>query len=225
MRIRFLGGSEREIAHLSGANLREANLRNANLLRASLSGTNLRDADLRHADLRIADLRDADLRIADLRNADLRNADLRCADLRVADLRDADLRHADLRHTDLRDADLRDANLSDALLPHFQVCPAAGSFRAFKLVCGEHGTPHVIEIEIARSAQRTNSLIGRKCRASKVRVLPGQRAGMSPTACQRILYAPGAIIEVEDFDPDIRIECTRGIHFFMTRREAEEYNG
>ena len=29
---------------------------------------------------------------------------------------------------------------------------------------------------------------------------------------------------VYDFDPDIRVECTSGIHFFITRREAEEYN-
>jgi hypothetical protein len=29
--------------------------------------------------------------------------------------------------------------------------------------------------------------------------------------------------KADNYDPGIRVECTAGIHFFMTRREAEEY--
>ena len=31
------------------------------------------------------------------------------------------------------------------------------------------------------------------------------------------------LIREEKFDDDIRIECTSGIHFYITRKEAEEH--
>ena len=37
-------------------------------------------------------------------------------------------------------------------------------------------------------------------------------------------YTLGEIAKA-DLDTDIRIECTSGIHFFMTRKEAEEWSG
>ena len=36
----------------------------------------------------------------------------------------------------------------------------------------------------------------------------------------------GAWVAVpSDYDGDIRLECTRGVHFFMTREEAAAYHG
>jgi uncharacterized protein YjbI with pentapeptide repeats len=219
-------------ADLRYADLSGANLRNADLIVADLSGAYLRDADLRGADLRGADLRGADLRGAylrgaylrgaylrgaDLRDADLRNANLRGADLRDADLRDADLRGADLRGADLRGAYLRGADLRGAYLPNFQLPPSEGSFIAWKKT-----TKGVAKIKITEDAKRTSSLIGRKCRASKIEVLEGFEGATGPNY-GGLIYETGAVIEVEDYDDDIRVECTRGIHFFMTKKEAEEW--
>lgn len=39
----------------------------------------------------------------------------------------------------------------------------------------------------------------------------------------RTVYRVGKIIRPDLFDEDIRVECTNGIHFFITRKEAEEY--
>jgi hypothetical protein len=39
----------------------------------------------------------------------------------------------------------------------------------------------------------------------------------------RTLYTQGAMVYPDKYDDDIRIECTHGIHFFITKREAEEY--
>ena len=36
-------------------------------------------------------------------------------------------------------------------------------------------------------------------------------------------YQAGEMTYPDGYDPDIRIECTSGIHFFMTKQEAEEY--
>ena len=143
--------------------------------------------------------------------ADLRGANLRGANLWGVDLRGVDLRGADLRGVDLRGADLRDAKLSP-----FLIVPEEGSFIAFKKV-----DTGVIKIMIPDDAKRTSTLVGRKCRASHILVLEG--SGKSQTYTQNTLeYKEGEIVIADSYDDDIRVECTNGIHFFMTRKEAEE---
>jgi hypothetical protein len=40
---------------------------------------------------------------------------------------------------------------------------------------------------------------------------------------QKTQYTPGKIVRADSFDPDPRIECSNGIHFFITEKEAREY--
>ena len=89
MLIKFLDGTEREIAYLRGAYLRGANLQGANLQGANLQGADLQRANLQGANLYGANLEGANLQGADLQRADLQRADLRGADLRGADLQGA----------------------------------------------------------------------------------------------------------------------------------------
>ncbi len=145
----------------------------------------------------------------DGKRANLRGANLRGADLCGADLCDADLSGANLRGANLRGADLSGANLT-----HFQICPEEGSFIAWKkLLDGV-----VCKLEIPAEAKRTSSLVGRKCRAEFARVLEGE--GISYYGGT---YTVGEIVRPDSYDDDIRIECSHGIHFFITRKEAEEY--
>jgi hypothetical protein len=37
------------------------------------------------------------------------------------------------------------------------------------------------------------------------------------------IYKAGVVVHPDKYDDDIRVECTHGIHFFITRKEAEEY--
>jgi hypothetical protein len=188
----------------------------ADLNGANLSGANLRNADLYGADLRNANLRNADLYGADLRNADLYRANLSRADLSCADLRGANLNGADLRNADLYGADLRNADLYGATLPHFQIPPSEGEFVAWKKT-----TSGIIRVKIPSEAKRTSSLVGRKCRAEFVVVLDA--GGKSPTHGYLDYSEVGAIVRADKYDDDIRVECTHGIHFFLTEREASEY--
>ena len=183
-------------------------------VRADLRGADLQDANLRGADLREAYLRGADLRGADLQDADLQGADLQDANLRWADLQDANLRGANLWGANLRGANLRDADLQGADLPDFQICPETGAFDAWKKTGNG-----VIKIRIPASAKRISSLVGRKCRAAFVKVLKG--SGYSPI--KKLYYEEGKIVHADSFDDDIRVECSHGIHFFMTKEEAEEF--
>jgi hypothetical protein len=197
------------------ANLSGADLSRANLSGAYLSGADLSRANLSWAKLSGADLSRANLSRAKLSGAKLSGADLSGADLSGADLSWANLSEANLSWANLSEANLSRANLFGAGLPHFQICPEEGDFIAWKKVTGG-----VLKILVPAEAKRTSSLVGRKCRAEFVKVLEGEGVSKHDG---KTLYKAGGTVYPDRYDDDIRIECTSGIHFFMTRREAEEY--
>ena len=221
------------------ADLRDADLSCANLRDANLYNAYLRDADLRCADLHGADLFCADLSDAYLRCAYLRDADLRCANLRGANLRDANLRCAYLRDADLRCANLYNANLSDAYLSgadlsnvkanhttamFFPQCPD-GEFVGYKKAGGK-----IVKLLIPEDAKRSSATT-LKCRCSKAKVLEIQEEDGSSSEVKEVLsnydnnfvYRLGETVFVEDFDEDRWNECSRGIHFFISRQAAVSY--
>lgn len=177
---------------------------------------NLYDADLREVNLEGVDLREADLRGVNLYKANLRNSNLSRSNLEGAYLHKADLRETDLRRSNLERAELSGSNLRGAHLPHFQICPEEGSFIGWKKVSGND----IVKLLIPKNAKRTSTLIGRKCRAEFVVVLKGKGASFHNGL---ITYKKGETVYPDKYDDDIRVECTHGIHFFMTKREAEEY--
>jgi hypothetical protein len=238
--------------NLSGLNLKNANLREANFRNANLSNSNLGDANLNNADLAYADLRKADLRKADLRKADLSRADLTEADLREADMYGAyccyanlngvDLRNADLSEADMYGANLRDTNLfgvnlknaniiyveisEDTKIDYPIACPETGSFIGYKKAVCEY----IVKLQICEDAKRSSATT-KKCRCSKALVLAIENIDGSDSGLQeiesdfdsRFVYRVGEIAEVSDFDDNRWNECSPGIHFFMDRQDAVEY--
>ena len=209
--------------------LRGACLRDADLHGADMHGANLYDVDLRYADLSGAYLRDAYLSCACLSGADLSGADLSGADLSGADLSDVDLRYADLS-----DADLRDANYVQLSIAKTSILPEEGDIIGWKKAYVD-GTmlpkSVIVKLLIPADAQRSNGT-GRKCRASKARVLDlqdkqGNSLPPDTTAYSGhdtdFTYKKGETIHVEDFDTNRWKECAPGIHFFITRIEAVKY--
>ena len=203
---------------------KEGNTITETVLDAIRRGADLHSADLCDADLRGADLRCADLCDVDLRDADLRGADLRCADLCGANLCDADLRGANLRGANLYGADLRGANLRDARGCYLS-CPTEGSFIGWKKASG-----HIVKLRIPEDARRS-SATGHKCRCDKAYVMEiqnmdGTRATEDTVRSDHdkdFVYTVGATVEVPDFDDNRWSECAPGIHFFIDRRAAVEY--
>ena len=239
-------------AYLRDANLRKADLTYADLRNADLRKADLRKADLAYADLRNAELREANLYRAcclytnlgrvDLSNAYLRDANMYSAfccytnmygvDLRRADLRDANLSGADLRKADLREANLRNAYLSgtdlseDTKIDCPIACPETGSFIGYKkAICKK-----IVKLQICEDAKRSSATT-KKCRCSKALVLSIENIDGSDSGLQeiesdfdsRFVYRVGEIAEVFDFDDNRWDECAPGIHFFMDRQDAVEY--
>ena len=184
-----------------------ASLSGANLYRASLSGANLSRADLSGADLRGANLRDANLRGANLRGANLRDANLRGAYLRDADLRDADIRGAEISK-----------ELNELLISYTSICPE-GTLIGWKK-CKDN---IIVKLEIPAETKRSNAT-GRKCRAEYAKVLEviGAEVGISQHD-GKTKYKVGEIIRPDKWDDNRWEECSSGIHFFITRLEAENY--
>ena len=155
------------------------------------------------------------------------------ANLQGADLQGADLYGANLSGAVLQGADLYGANLDGANLPDFQICPEEGAFIGWKKALSNSNSRVLLKLSVFSGPELrcTNTLVGRKCRAEKVRVDGIFDLQGSPTSDTKAFslrdtaftYTVNEISSVDDFDGDVRVECTSGIHFFMTRKEAEEY--
>ena len=214
-----LDGVNLDGANLDGASLEGASLDGASLAGASLDGAILVGASLEGASLDGASLDGAILVGASLEGASLDGASLAGAILVGASLDGASLDGASLAGVSLDGAILDGAilvgvNLDGAILPHFQIVPDQGAFIGWKKLKG--GV--VVKLQIPAKAKRTSSLIGRKCRAEYVKVL--SEGGVSSRGGK---YIKGEIYTPDGYDDDIRVECTKGVHFFITKREAEEY--
>ena len=200
-------------ANLRGADLSNANLSYANLRGADLRGANLSGADLSGANLRYADLRGANLRYANLRGANLSGADLSGANLRYADLRGANLSGADLSGADLRGANL---DKEEQIRKGVKLSNSITGWKKCK-----DGV--IVKLEIPRGAI-VFSINNHKCRTDKAIVKEIFGADRAFSMHKYFSYYVGDKIEVYNFNCEYNTECAEGIHFFRTRKEAENYN-
>jgi uncharacterized protein YjbI with pentapeptide repeats len=209
-------------ANLSGAKLSGANLSGANLCDANLCGANLSDANLCGANLSDAKLSGANLIDANLCGANLSDANLSGANLSGAKLSGANLIDANLCDANLCGANLSDANLSGAKnfdlakeLSRRTILPE-GELIGYKKLSG--GT--ICKLKIPATSKRIGGLIGRKCRAEFAVVLEGEGESQHGS---NFVYKVGETIVPDSFDENPLVECSNGIHFFITRAEAEAY--
>ena len=130
-------------------------------------------------------------------------------------------------------ANLRNANLSGAdlfgaknvpFIPYS--CPDTGSFIGYK-----KANKMIVELEILSDAKRC-SATGRKCRCDKAKVLSIQNIdgtisdvkSISSDYDEAFIYTVGEVVEEPNFCENRWNECSSGIHFFINRQEAVNYN-
>ena len=167
-----------------------------------------------------ADLSDANLSRAYLSGANLSGANLSRADLSGANLSRAYLSRANLSDANLSGANLSDANLSRAdlikLLNQRTILPEGDLIGWKKLKNGV-----LCKLQIPAEAKRVGGLIGRKCRAEFAIVLEGEGRGLH----NGHIYKVGETVKPDKYDPNPMLECSNGIHFFICKQEAQDYNG
>ena len=88
-------------------------------------------------------------------------------------------------------------------------------------------------MRVPAGAKRTATPVGRKCRAAALEALaiyehdtgaeleesPGWRG--SQVYRSGVMYRVGHTVYPDSYNDDIRVVCTHGLHFFLTRKEAE----
>ena len=166
-----------------------------------------------------ANLRGANLNGADLSGADLCDANLCDADLCDADLSRANLRGAYLRGADLRGADLSRADTADLAIAKTRILPD-GDLIGWKKCCD--GV--IVKLRIPEAAKRSHAF-GRKCRAEFADVIEviGGEFGVTDNHGPRTEYRVGQRVTPDSFDEDWTNECSHGVHFYISRIEAENH--
>ena len=92
-----------------------------------------------------------------------------------------------------------------------------------KLTAAERKALPKSDFAVPSKARRSNST-GRKCRAEYVKVLDVVRAEVGVSNHDgKTEYRKGKIVRCDKWEEDRWVECGGGIHFFITRFEAENY--
>ena len=126
------------------------------------------------------------------------------------------------RRANLYGANLYGAENAALALAKIQFIPEEGSFVGWKKCRGEV----IVKLWIGKTAKRSHGG-ERKCRASRVKVAEviGAEVGVSMHD-ENVTYAKGQIVEpLNGWDDNRWNVCAPGIHFFVTRAEAEAYTG
>lgn len=211
---------------LHGANLRRADLQGANLTNTGLSNADLSKAKLSEANLSQARLRGAKLCEASLIRANLSNTDLSYADLSSATLAKANLSGATLIGTNFNGANLIEADLTGAIFNHstIGIHPAPeGDLIGYKKVAG-----HLIKLRVPAEAKRSCGTT-RKYRAEYAEVIEivnsEETTVVNPRYNQETVYTVGCLVIPDSWDDNRWNECSHGIHFFLSKEEAEAWPG
>ena len=150
-------------------------------------------------------------------DADLRRADLSGADLSGADLSGADLIGADLSGANLRGANLRGAKGADLAIARTRIV-GEGQLIGWKK-CRDDV---IVKLSIPADAKRSHAF-GRKCRAEFADVLEvfGDKAISMHDGNTE--YIAGQRVTPDAWCDDWTQECASGIHFYISRIEAENH--
>lgn len=122
-------------------------------------------------------------------------------------------------------ANLHRANLHGADLPDYQVCPPSGDFIAWKRLRYKA----IAKLKIPWYARRTSVLTSRKCRAELALVIEitdknGKPMQVGYSMHDGSEYVVGKFVKPDKYVEDIREECSHGIHFFITKKEAINFS-
>ena len=159
----------------------------------------------------------ADLHNADLYNANMCGANMRGANMRGANMCGANMSDADMRGVNMRGANMCGANMSyaDRLRKGIKLSEPIIGWKKCK-------NNVLVKLEIPRGAI-VFSINNSKYRTDKAKVLEIIGGDRAYSKYKFFSYYVGDIIEIFDFNCEYNVECAKGIHFFKTREEAENY--
>lgn len=233
-------------AKFDNAMLSSSNICHANCEGASFKGADIRDATMWDTNFKMTDFHFAILCCSKLCDSDFTGANLKCADLYCTDMDNtifvdanlnsarliyaqraywADFTNADLSGVDTCDCSLNEEKMNGAKNFHpILLCPDEGSFIAWKKCSSDC----IVKLLIPESAKRVGTC-RYTLRASEAKVLEitDKEGNILNEANSHnepsFTYKAGEIVRPkEDFDDHMFLDGS-GIHFFLTRAEAQSY--
>ena len=159
------------------------------------------------------------VKIAIKEKADLSRANLNGAYLSRANLNGADLSRANLSRANLSRAYLKDATGAELAIAQTRILPEGDLIGWKKCRDGV-----IVKLRIPGEAKRSHAF-GRKCRAEYADVIEviGAEFGLSLHDGET-KYVAGERVTPDEFDENWQDECSHGVHFFISRIEAESYS-
>ena len=217
-------GADFNGTHFNGTNFSNTHFDNTNFHDAHFHGTDFSNVDFRNTYFNNADFNGADFFRTYFCNTDFNGAHFNSTDFSGINFSDADFNNTAIDWNCI----FKNADECTAFL-NLQ-CPEAGSFIAYKMArnC-------LIKLEIPADALRSSATT-RKCRASKAKVLEiaDENGKKIKSTCSdrtsQFIYEVGKTVYSRDDDGNIAFdenrwnECSTGIHFFITKQEAINYN-
>ncbi len=153
-----------------------------------------------------------------LARAYLAGADLAGANLARANLAGANLARANLAGANLAGAYLARAKGAERVIAQTRILPE-GDLIGWKKCRGDV----IVKLRIPEAAKRSHAF-GRKCRAEYADVIEIIGADVAVSSHDgETKYVVGQRVTPDRFDDNWMEECSSGIHFFITRLEAENY--
>lgn len=225
------------IADLSLANLDSSNLCNVDLSGANLTNSNLSSCCLENAKLDFAYLDYANLKYANLTYASLKSSHLYGAKLSNTIIEYVDFTNSDITEVSFDNAkgnniEYRKGKILSESIIGYKKCKSNRKYGRFVIVT----------LEIPKDAI-VFSINGDKCRTNKAKVISinliedesaefNRAYSLSSTTPININYSSkdhylsyyiGDEINIKNFNCQYNVECSNGIHFFMTKEEAINY--
>ncbi len=209
--------------HAQRANFINCCMWDNNYENAVLSGSRFIAAKLCDGNFRGADMSYCDLELADIDYVHFENADLSGVDLKWtrnsywACFKEANMKDIDIIGSAINDEAVEDAK--NLFIP--MVCPEEGSFIAWKK-CRDG---KIVKLQVPENARRTGGT-RYSCRASEVLILDIYDGNNSCDEAvsiddETLVFHKGELVKhKEEFDPSL-LHNGSGIHFFITRGEAE----
>lgn len=200
----------------------------------------LSGADLSNADFTLSSFQNTVLDGVDFHNSSVENALFDGCSIQGASFRYATMVTASFRYCDMRKCNIEDANLFGAVLEHAKLddiiynegtkwfrlhCPEEGAFLGYKKCVNDR----MVQLLIPADAKRTSATLP-SCRCNKAKVLTIKSFDYRENyeeawslVDENFVYRKGEWVEVKDFNEDRWMDSTTGIHFWMTRKEAQDY--
>ena len=196
--------------------------------------------DLSNADFELSSFENSVLNGANFENSSVENALFDGCPLRGANFKNAVMVTASFRYCDMRECNIEDANLYGAVLEYANLegiisnegtqwfrlhCPETGAVLGYKKCINDR----MVQLLIPADAKRTSATLP-SCRCSKAKVLTIKSFDYKENfeeawslVDENFIYKKGEWVEVKDFNEDRWMDSTTGIHFWMTRKEAQDY--